>query len=308
MKHILTILAACTAMCLASCNKSDIQDEIQDVSNFQVNISVSNPTGEQTRSMLKSGWGLGDQLNIWYDYNYQTTPDLVLTYDGTGWSVMSQRLGAVPQASGYLRALYEENNNLSVYSTSGTDYYAVKSYFFEFEKITSDEKTIYKTQMNVSSKVIPYTFSDNVLTANINSWYLNNNTEVFVSGLESGDWAMRATYYSSLEGVKPFLLVGQNISVSGLQYEEKPIQISNGYAIAANYVFNKNVDGGRLFLFARNSVSNKDVTFHLYNINTKVEYTYTATGKTVNAYVANGKLIRINLTDDQFGITPSKIP
>lgn len=307
MKHILTILAACTAMCLASCNKSDIQDEIQDVSNFQVNISVSNPTGEQTRSMLKSGWGLEDKLNIWYDYNYQTTPDLVLTYAFGEWSVMSKRVGAVPQASGYLRALYEENNNLSVYFTWGTDYYAVKSYFFNFEKITSDGKTIYKTQMNVSSTVIPYTFSDNVLTANINSWYLNNNTEVFVSGLESGDWAMRATYYNSAEAPeRPFLLAGQDISVSGLQYDEKPIQIANSYA--NDYVFNKNVDGGCLFLFARSGVSNKDVTFHLYNINTKATYTYTVNGKTVDGYVANEKLVRINLTDDQFGITPSKIP
>lgn len=305
MKHILTILAACTAMCLASCNKSDIQD----VSNFHVNISVSNPTGEQTRSMLKSDWGLGDKLNIWYDYNYQTTPDLVLTYAFGEWSVMSKRVGAVPQASGYLRALYEEKNDLSVYSTWGSTYYLVKAYFFNFEKITSDGKTIYKTQMNVSSTVIPYTFSDNVLTANINSWYLNNNTEVFVSGLESGDWAMRVTYYNSAEAPeRPFLLVCQDITVSGLPYDEKPTIITNSLTSGDIYVSNKNVDGGCLFLFERNGVSNKDVTFHLYNINTKATYTYTVNGKTVNGYVANGKLVRINLTADQFGITPSKIP
>jgi len=297
-------------MCLASCNKSDFQDEIQDVSNFQVNISVSNPTGDQTRSMLKSGWGLGDQLNIWYDYNYQTTPDLVLSFDGTKWNAISYRVGAVPQASGYLRALYEEKNDLSEYHTWGTTYEAVKAYFFDFDSIRTDGKIIYKTQMNVSSEVIPYTFSDNVLTADINSWYLNNNTEVFVSDLEFGNWAMRATYYNSAEEPeKHFLLVGNAIAVSGLKYDEKPTIIANGLSSTiSDYVFNKNVDGGCLFLFARDGISNKNVTFHLYNINTKETYTYTATGKTVNGYVANGKLLRINLTDDKFGITPSKIP
>lgn len=158
------------ATILASCNKSEPEAGHKDVNEYdkiKINLSVSNLSGGDSKTIIKTDWAEGDQLLIWFDENAGEKPDIVIRYNGSGWDQDEsvEVSGETPAASGNMKVLY--NNILCVTAKD------------------------------------PYTFNSgtSTLSGRIQTWTFLTEIQVVVTGLTPADYAK---YRLSCNNFTPF--------------------------------------------------------------------------------------------------------
>ena len=195
MKKTFLFLMAAGALMMASCTK-DVVTAPETTEGIKLNVNIAG-TNADTKAAKKS-WATGDKLNIWFDKNNnQTTPDLIITYDGTNWTAGSLRAGCTPSASGYLLALYEGFNDVSS-ARYDYSYWSSKDWFQP--KATKEQPAVgtdsYCRPLVFYAFGISYTFSANTLTFTIISgdWEYHTCFKVLIKTHASMDKA--ADYYN----------------------------------------------------------------------------------------------------------------
>ena len=184
MKKTLVFAVFAAVAFLFSCSR--IESPVSE--SFKLNITVAgigsntNIAQAATKAM-KNAWANYDKINIWYDGNDRTTqnPDLVIVYNGSAW-VIDGTPTVMPAASGHLLALYEGGNDISKWSFNSSSRY----------RAPADGSNGKAMPMVAHSENREYTFSDNTLTATLDSWVFDTTVQIVVSGLD----AAKASQYS----------------------------------------------------------------------------------------------------------------
>lgn len=263
-KTFIAMLAIVAAM-MVSCEK---ESAVQNSKEISFNFSVSTLPGEgvSTRA-VKSGWASGDKINIWFDENFEKTPDLVLTYDGSAWNAGTLRTGCELNASGTLCALFEGYNDLSKYG--GGKY---SSGYLQFNADTKTETNASASLINMAAFVnkLSYTFADNTLTSTLDGWVWMPDMQVVITGLPEGK-----SYW--LKRTKGSLVVPRGIVLNPFNVGFSVDGWSPNYYVKAQ----DNADG-KAFYFYKNDSGTSDLDFELLDSDGKT-YTYSVTGKTIAA-------------------------
>ena len=160
--HLLMTAIASMAVVLPSCSSSEdpMVDPVTPSAPPQItyNITVDGFSDEDasTRAFVKTSWGDGDELSIWYDSNKDATPDLTLTYSASSgkWSIAETSSNTPSTTGGYLKTVYNGVAKVAAYD----------SYTYE------------ATSTNTAT-----------LTANIFTWTFLTELQVVVTGLTADD-------------------------------------------------------------------------------------------------------------------------
>ena len=187
MKKIILFTAAIAALSLfASCSKEQTPKKTTKVT---VDIKVDDPYVNS--KALKTGWGVGDKINIWFNnvpaghYSYwKEAPHLVLTKTTGGWS-SSEVDESLLSASGTFNAIYESTNS---WFTSPWDVlyaYAPEGTSFKLAEWASScgPRTVPTVCYNENS-TYSYNSGTKKITGTI-SWSFMSGRQVVVTGLAS---------------------------------------------------------------------------------------------------------------------------
>ena len=269
-KTFIAMLALVAAM-MVSCEK---ESAVRDGKEIIFNFSVATLPGEgvPTRA-VKSGWASGDKINIWFDENYEKTPDLVLTYDGSAWNAGDLRTGCELKASGTLSALFEGYNDLSKYGLSKYDG------FLKFGLETKTETNEGASLINMVAYVnkLSYTFADNTLTSTIDGWFVMPQMQVVITGLPEGKaWWLNV---QSNNNNSLALRVPRNIMLRPAYNTE--VIAFDGFNVTYYVKAQDNADGKAFYFDKRyGETATQDLDLKLLDSEGKT-YTYSVTGKTI---------------------------
>ena len=78
MKKAIFMAAALSLAVLSSCTKEIEQPSTSTDIKFNITVADVN----SATKAIKQDWAAGDKLNVWFMFDQQQEPDLVLTYDG----------------------------------------------------------------------------------------------------------------------------------------------------------------------------------------------------------------------------------
>lgn len=185
MKRSILVLAITVFTVALSCNKAEVPIKESKVA---VNISVGEL--EPSTKAVKTGWSNGDIINIWFDNRCSLTPDLTLTYNGTTWaaSEMSSTVVEALKPSGAIKGFWEATNSSASSGWGPRN----NGHEFYYDGAYSNYNTGngVKGYLTIGFSEISYTFTEDVLTANLDSFYYLSNLQVVVSGndVPSGDY------------------------------------------------------------------------------------------------------------------------
>lgn len=287
MKKIFVILFAGAMLSALSCSKIDNVPTYEDI-NFI--ITVCDPCAEPSTKALKSGWVSGDVLNIWFNTHVDYTPNLTLTYNGSTWVASKVSTDILDElgTSGYMKVIWEGNNNLAN----------------TFTPSTSGSHTHFNTKDNVplsrvlTNRQVGYTYNSGTktLTASISELVDYTSVQITVPGLPSGDWSIKSAMMEPLNYIE--LQTGSQILKNTLSGD--------------SYILGQSGTDGHVFVAGNIVYSYKsgshDISFTLTNgTNT---YVFNAGSKTLtynrsNAYTY--PLVAIKLpTFDGEAATPVK--
>lgn len=296
MKKSLLLLIAAGAFLFASCSKSEQPSQNKEI---KLNINVSGPSSDTKAA--KKAWAIGDKLNIWFDQNTnQTTPDLIITYNGTNWVAGSLRAGCTPSASGLLLALYEGYNDVSSAHYDYT-YYLAKDWFQPKAAKEQPEVAVdsYCRPLVFYAFGITYTFSANTLTFTIipTDWEYQTCFKVLIKTHASMDKA--ANYYN--------LQVKNTTNSTYASSHGAWIIYDNGWndivgTGSANYYgWTSGVQetDGIAFYYSYFSATDANITFRLKEYDVATVKTYSVTSKTIDASVVN-KCVGVQLNYGNF--------
>jgi len=230
MKKIVIILAAAfAAFSTASCTKEEPVSSVVEINGeLKVNITVGNP-GVETKA-VKTGWAVGDKLNLWYDTNKDNgNPDLIVKFNGTKWVKDTEATlsGKTPSAaSGTLKVVYEASNNwkdtfnhtYSDYPTAATNKRVQSIY-------------AYATPMVIYS-VTTYSVASNELSATITDWTYATPVQIVVTGLNPADAANYALGVTALASVKGINMRTSEISVYQGSNRNSQLGVANTDGVA----------------------------------------------------------------------------
>ena len=153
------------AAVFASCQKAEVSEPASN--DFQLNITVADlGTSDElaTKAMIKTLWTKGNVIQIWYDSNSGSDPNLEIKYDGTKWEMNADYNGnSTPSAGeGKIKALY----------------------FGQVRAASKDS----------------YIFKNNTLTFNISNWNFLTEIQVVVTGITGN----ASDYYLACDKFAPF--------------------------------------------------------------------------------------------------------
>lgn len=271
MKKIVMLMAAAVAAFgISSCSK-EIEDNTptqEEAQEFTLDISVANLDGSVETRAVKKDWEVGDRINIWFDGNYQATPDLVIKFDGNDWhrdATLSS--GNSPKiAGGYIKYFYEGFNDLTKYPYLTNDGSGpATSNLFYGESVFDYDYT-------------RYTYADGVLGFEIKYWKIRTEFQIVIPGIDPDKYMLKSDRLLVSDGVK--IRGGSTYPNNINQYN----YYTNGVA---------NADGAAFYFLETNDNGTTDYHFTLENKETHTRYIYTAKDKTHKAETFSA--IRLNL-------------
>lgn len=281
MKKIAIILAAAlAAFSFASCNKAEVETPDNEI---KLNVKIASPSVDTKAA--KTSWVDGDIINLWFNQNYSTYPDLKLKYNGSDWEVYNVTTsGNAIAESGYVKCAYESGNNIHYYKASVWDspYYRVVFHAYkDGNSVSSINGTnSYEMPLFATNKAeVQYTLVDNVLTFNLAEWYFINDLQVTVtnligdsrlSGSENFGMNLKADVVAS-----PRTISGVYVGNSGKSFEtDGASQAYYSYAAHTN-----------VFSFQKTNSNDgvTDITISIYSIGLSKKFTKTVSGKTLKA-------------------------
>lgn len=196
MKKIFVLMAALVAALGVTSCSNDVEEVIESNKEIKLNITVSGIDGGDETRALKSNWEAGDLIMIWYKAVVTSTtseyPDMVIKYDGSKWVTATEKTksGKSPDASGELYAAYMSTYPRLMQLIADAyhpDPWVSYKPFSNFGGI----KPMPLTVATPIGQSIPYTYTDGVLTANINKWEYRTKLKVLVkndNGLMNSDY------------------------------------------------------------------------------------------------------------------------
>ncbi len=220
-KSILLAISIFAAVSVISCSKS--QQPETDNKGIKIDITVGDL--EPSTKAVKTGWGMGDVINVFLGSTSSVTPDFTLTYDGSDWkaSTPSSEVISTLEAnpSGTIKGFYEASNG----TTFTTGVYLGCYWYPHEEYVTSLDKYKKTGYLTTYFNNISYTYSSGTLTANINSWKFHTTAQIVVSGLtfEEGRYVLSC----------------ESNAVKAQSY----IRISDAYGIQTDSLEDRLIDG-----------------------------------------------------------------
>ena len=206
-KIVFTALAIFSVFTFFSCQQEEIPTPVQSI---KFNITVDNL--DPSTKAVKTGWYVGDKVNIWFDANFQQTPDLVMTYDGSGWVADGEiRSGFTPAASGTMKVVYDGHNDFSKFGTSSSSTYTW--FMFPTGTIGSVTNNVFDHHLVAYSYPDEYTYTEGTVTAHISNWKLLTDFQVVVTGLPSGKFAMKTN--APLTVPRGLMVKADNVVLAG---------------------------------------------------------------------------------------------
>lgn len=287
MKKIIYLLAAAATLFAASCNKMETSEQELASDTIKLNINVANITGAADTKAAKTGWVSGDKINIWFDdWNFTEkaenhTPDMVIIYNGSAWTVSSQVSGLSSRlkANGKLTALFEGFNDLSKYTYQ---YYNGEWFHpaYTWQGIAGDN--VYNSQMVVAADALSYSYSEGTITANLDNWNFHTQFKVLLKNDNSKLIHSADKYYLQVKNITadPEACADTKGAIVVKSGSVCPI-IGNGSSNYNGFAGGVQEADGIAFYYVSLSANNEDIQFTLYNSQDATVTTYTATGKTV---------------------------
>ena len=294
MKKAIFMAAALLCAVLSSCTKEIEQPSSPNDIKFNISVADVNPATKA----LKQDWAAGDKLYVWFMFDQQQEPDLVMTYDGAKWKTGTLRSGITAEAlaeacddyENTVICYYEGFNDLNKYSYELVDDYGLLSH------TTTLGGTAY-TQMPMvlyGESVYEFDTDTNTLTATLGKvvdysggWKYITDLQVVVTGL-SGDAGKYTLGCDKLIGPMYFNLGG------GFDPEIRTVAgVSNA--------------DGAAFYFTFDTTGQQDYTFTLTDYTDEsnpVVKTYTAAGKTLDSD-GRAKCIGIKIDGSKFAASAS---
>lgn len=290
MKKIIYLLAAAATLFAASCNKMETSEQELASDTIKLNINVADITGDADTKAAKTGWVSGDKINIWFDdWNFtekadNPTPDMVIIYNGSAWTVSSQVSGLSSRlkANGKLTALFEGFNDLSKYTHS---YYYSEWFYPASTYLGIAGNDVYNSQMVVAADNRSYSYSDGTITADLANWYFHTRFKVLLKNDNSKLIHSADKYYLQVKSIT----TGKYASTKGaivLASNNNYPTVNHGSSNYKGFAGGVQEADGIAFYYVSLSpenedINNEDIQFTLYNSEDATVTTYTATGKTV---------------------------
>ncbi len=292
MKKILLFIVAALCFTTISCNK--IEEPTAGNDTIQFNFNILAP-GTDTKA-AKTGWVNGDKLNIWFDIigDGQTTPDLVLTYNGSSWDAGVLRSGAQAElkADGKITAVYEGYNDFSAYkSVTYTAKVGNSAAYIEFLPKNDGGWTVmpgnttraYSTPLLVFCAQKDYTYSGNTLSATLSGWEFKTRFKVVIKN-DNGNMNLDAgQYYLQVkdESDNKARTVGRWC----LFFYEVGESVGYGVSSGSDGGNSRGVQeaDGIAFYYDSFVTTDKQVTFTLFTPTNTIKTYTTATNKTIAA-------------------------
>ena len=242
---IISAIAAGAAMLLSSCTKQEMPESKTELT-YNFSIGEKDSYGADTKA-AKTGWTEGDKIYILFDNafpesigysSHYSLPDgfMVITYDGSKWTVTQEPSTAPTKENGTVQALYYDlPTGVDVaygYSTNGGNM------FTGYTSSTNEYSNFYT--MFLIDNTATYTKSGSTVTITINNLGFYNDTnnrpsvQICVTGLPAGSsWQMQFpsivnSSYSEFNMFKPILKydsnTGLNTGFEGNVYEASSTQ------------------------------------------------------------------------------------
>ena len=209
---------------LASCNKQaeietpaqepqtqEVQEEKQEIK-FNISVADVNP---ETKA-LKSGWEEGDKLNIWFNFNTQKEPDLIMTYvkDGENykWELGELRNGVEFDDTGDICiCIYEGFNSLNEAGGYTFDEYINQEnesdyYFSRTTELNGDSCPQFRMTLFGSSD---YSYDNNTVSTTLgdDGWEYYTGVQIVITGLDNtkpGEYTLSSTQIKSLKSFNTY--------------------------------------------------------------------------------------------------------
>ena len=286
MKKFIYLIAVAATLFASSCSKIETTEREQVSSEIKLNIKVADITGDTDTKAAKTGWVSGDKINIWFDdWNFNEgvenhTPDMVIIYNGSAWTVLSQvnGLSSRLKASGKLTALFEGFNDLSKYTYS----YYYSEWFHPSNTYLGIAGTdVFNSPMVVAADALSYSYSDGTITAELDNWFFHTKFKVLLKNDNSRLIHSADKYFLQVENIttgKYASTKGAIVLASGNDYPT----VNHGSANYKGFAGGVQEADGIAFYYVDLSASSADIKFTLYNSEDATVTTYTATGKTVS--------------------------
>ena len=286
MKKIIYLIAVTATLLASSCSKIETTEREQVSGEIKLNIKVTDITGDTGTKAAKKGWFSGDKINIWFDdWNFTEqeenhTPDMVIIYDGSDWTVLSQVSGLSSRlkAVGKLTALFEGFNDLSKYTYS---YYYGEWFHPANTYLGIAGNDVFNSPMVVAADALSYSYSDGTITADLDNWYFHTKFKVLLKNDNSRLIHSADKYFLQVENItngEYASTKGAIVLASGNDYPT----VNHGSANYKGFAGGVQEADGIAFYYVNLSASSADIKFTLYNSEDATVTTYTATGKTVS--------------------------
>ena len=286
MKKIIYLIAVTATLFASSCSKIETTEREQVSGEIKLNIKVADITGDTDTKAAKKGWVSGDKINIWFDdWNFSEgvenhTPDMVIIYNGSAWTVLSQvnGLSSRLKASGKLTALFEGFNDLSKYTYS---YYYSEWFHPANTYLGIAGNDVFNSPMVVAADALSYLYSDGTITAELDNWFFHTKFKVLLKNDNSRLIHSADKYFLQVENIttgKYASTKGAIVLASGNDYPT----VNHGSANYKGFAGGVQEADGIAFYYVDLSASSADIKFTLYNSEDATVTTYTATGKTVS--------------------------
>ena len=286
MKKFIYLIAVTATLLASSCSKIETTEREQVSGEIKLNIKVTDITGDTGTKAAKKGWFSGDKINIWFDdWNFTEqeenhTPDMVIIYDGSDWTVLSQVSGLSSRlkAVGKLTALFEGFNDLSKYTYS---YYYSEWFHPSNTYLGIAGNDVFNSPMVVAADALSYSYSDGTITADLDNWYFHTKFKVLLKNDNSRLIHSADKYFLQVENITN----GEYASTKGaivLASSNDYPTVNHGSANYKGFAGGVQEADGIAFYYVNLSASSADIKFTLYNSEDATVTTYTATGKTVS--------------------------
>ena len=231
MKKIAILFAAVSVlMMVTSCQKDS------PLAGEKVKIQIEVADLEPGTKAIKTGWTVGDKINIWFgDAYWNEVPQLVLTRTAGGnWDhseISESVLAGLSASGGTFKAVYEASNSMFNSAINSTyAYFPGNTYFSYNTGSHSGDGFAYPVYLSCYANSVSYEYdsSTKTITATISSWKALTGVQVVVTGLEGDASDYVATFGDNVDYVPAFYNNGGTI-------ERGSFGLCNGVGNASNW-------------------------------------------------------------------------
>lgn len=249
MKKTVYFFIAVMAFMTMACVNQEFNPDQQTLP-LKFNITMNDPYGTPATKAKKTGWVIGDRLNIWFDSHKAddyANPDVIIEYNGSSWEEVAGSCRtdlSLLASGGKMLTVYA-----GTYEWSGKKTASFKEYTFASTKSYEDYKC--SPLLFYTENAVGYTYNSgtNTVTTNLTGWKYLSTFKVLVKGTtEYGP-----TYVMNVENTSKSTSAGiyKGFKIGCSDFKVYPID-------GAGYTGGVNDTDGTAFFFSSFSFSTSD--------------------------------------------------